>query len=350
MKVATDNRIFKVQKFGGISRQFKDYLDEGVIHGVIDVENNKKSNYRSNRFLHKFQKSWTQTAQSVNELIDGAGFDLYHPSYYGSFDPHKLNTPYVITVYDMIHELYPEIFDINQTSNEKNGLLPSARRIIAISETTKRDIIKCLNLDANKIDVVPLYTNFHKFSSIEVNAKFPAKYILYVGGRGIYKNFKRFIESFKRITENNKKINVICTGQEFNKHEIEYFSLMGLKERLSVIQCKNDQEMKFLYENAECLVFPSLYEGFGFPILEAFASRCAVVSSFGGALSEVGGDACVYFDPLDIDDMADKLELILNDTYLRNENIEKGSFRLNCYSIEKTMNLTNEVYKKACSE
>lgn len=349
MKVATDNNIFNLQKFGGISRIFSDYLDNGVINVKLDLPHVRpRLNYKQ-RILRKLKLKSYDKEVNINQIIDQVECDLFHPSYYGDYDLENIKTPFVITVYDMIHEIYPEIFNINATSNEKIALLPHARRIIAISQTTKDDIVRIMGLNGDKIDVVPLYTRFCEIQSLAIPDDVPSKFILYVGGRAHYKNFKRFIEAVKPIMEKIPDLSIVCTGNGFNIAEKSYFNKLNLKNRIFCFLCDNDSQLKYLYERAECFVFPSMYEGFGFPLLEAFSSKCPVVCSNAGSLPEVGGDACVYFNPLDIKEMGEKIETVIHDRAIKNQLISNGLKRLKIYTIENTMKLTLECYKRALS-
>ena len=346
MRIATDNNIFLLQKYGGISRIFHDYLSRGVINSKIELTDVRPRLTIRQRILRKLGLFEPIKERTQNEIIDTCGCDLYHPSYYGNFNPDNLRTPYVITVHDMIHEIFPEIFNINSTTNEKYKLLPGAKRLIAISETTKQDIIKIMGLPGDNIDVVPLYTTFNIIESKPVSSNIPANYVLFVGGRNQYKNFKRFVQAMSLLIWKYDNLEVVCTGQGFSNVEKVFFDSLGINNKMHNVFCEDDHMLKFLYEKANCFVFPSLYEGFGFPLLEAFASRCPVVASNAGSLPEVGSDACVYFDPFDINDMANKIELVLANNELKSELVNKGKIRLKDYSIEITMELTLKTYKK----
>jgi glycosyltransferase involved in cell wall biosynthesis len=166
----------------------------------------------------------------------------------------------------------------------------------------------------------------------------------------VYKNFKRFVLAMQPILVKNKELSVICTGPLLNQDELNYLDIIGLGNRFTSVMCANDSELKWFYENAICFVFPSLYEGFGFPLLEAFASNCPIVSSAGGSLPEVGGDACIYFNPMDIDDMREKILFTIENKGIRDEMSRKGALRLTEYSLEKTLALTRQSYLTALSD
>jgi glycosyltransferase involved in cell wall biosynthesis len=352
MKVATDNNIFLLQKFGGISRLFEDYLESGLIQKKLMIPYNESNYSNRKRIFHNLtNKLGLINKNSLNEyetnILQEYDFDLFHPSYYGEYFLDFIKVPFVITAYDMIYELYPEIFNINDLSIEKNRVFSKASRIIAISNQTKEDVITISGISEDKIDVVPLYTKFDSVNSETVNIELNFSYFLFVGNRNYYKNFKRFALAVLPILKKNKDYKVICTGTDFNQQEINFLEEMGVRDNFKSIICKNDAELKWLYENALCFVFPSLYEGFGFPLLEAFASRCPVLSSSGGALKEVGKDSCIFFNPFDINELTEKLFFIINNPKIRDELRAKGLSRLRKYSLDKTIQLTKESYIKA---
>lgn len=347
MKVYTDNEIFELQKFGGISRIFQDFLNEGLLE-KLTVLPTKQPSLRE-RIIRKIGLSEIEEQPSFESLIDSTKMDLFHPSYYTNLNPVDLKTPYILTVHDMINELYPEIFDIDRISNSKLRLISGARRIITVSQRTKSDLLDLLDVKEGRVDVIPLYTNFHTITSENPVDEYKGEFMLYVGNRKVYKNFKRFISAILPILERNKDLTVICTGPKFTEAELSYFEYIGFSDRFKSYMCVNDAELKWFYENAVCFVFPSLYEGFGFPLLEAFASGCPVVASSRGSLPEVGGDACIYFDPKDINDMTEKISFVINNKGVQDELVRNGISRLQQYSLSKTLELTRMSYSKAIS-
>ena len=108
--------------------------------------------------------------------------------------------------------------------------------------------------------------------------------------------------------------------------------------------CRNDNELVYLYQNAECFIFPSLYEGFGLPLLEAFASKCPVVSSPGGSLKEIAKDAVVYIDPKDVKSIRNSVENVITDQRLKKDLIEAGISRLKDFSWAKCRRETMDLY------
>jgi glycosyltransferase involved in cell wall biosynthesis len=354
MKVVTDNNIFVLQQFGGISRLFQDYLEQGLIKEKLNVPNStndltltRKILNHTNKYLAK-DKYYHQKDYLAKQFKESK-MDLFHPTYYGDYFLDKLNKPFVITVYDMIHEIYPEIFNINDLIIEKRRVISKAKRIIAISERTKEDILKFLDVPEDKIDVIPLYTKFDSVKPDNLGFDINYPYILFVGNRNYYKNFKRFADSVFPVLKKHNDLRVICTGGEFTEPEKNFFREMAFEDRFVHVKCENDSKLKWLYENALIFIFPSMYEGFGFPVLEAFASSCPVVCSNGGSLQEVGGDACLFFDPHNVHDMQEKIMYCIGNSSERNIMVKRGLKSLKKYSLNKTLTLTKETYVKALS-
>jgi len=171
-------------------------------------------------------------------------------------------------------------------------------------------------------------------------------YLLFTGNRSIYKNFLTFLIAVSPILKNNKDLHLVCTGPDFTAIENKWLEEMEIKSKVISYFCQSDGELVHLYKNAACFVFPSLYEGFGFPLLEAFACDCPVVSSPGGSLKEIAGNAAVYFNPKDIQEMRQSINNVLTDEVLRKNLVEAGKQRLKDFSWDKCRKETNLLYSK----
>lgn len=355
VKVLLDSQIFDMQKFGGISRYFQeiskgnDTILRMESYGA-PVQPSMKLNRRIQRKIKKIifgtpPKPLVLRNQFYINKIKHSEFDIFHPTYYDNYFLEELNKPYVLTVYDMIHEKYAEYFGDSRDSINKFNLCQKAEKIIAISNSTKSDLIEIFNIPEDKIVVTYLGTDYMNIvgSMPEIDIK-DKKYILFTGNRSIYKNFFTFLIAVSEILQNNSELFLICTGPEFNDIELRWLRDLNVENKVLSYFCKYDSELVYLYKNAECFVFPSLYEGFGIPLLEAFACNCPVVSSPGGSLKEIAGDAAVYFDPKNIKEMRNSINSVLTDTKLRNDLISAGTKRLEYFSWNKCRKETNLVY------
>jgi glycosyltransferase involved in cell wall biosynthesis len=160
----------------------------------------------------------------------------------------------------------------------------------------------------------------------------------------MYKNFSFFLRAVLPLLHQEKDLFVVCTGESFRESEIRLFGELGIRERL-VHQRAHEAVISQLYSRAAAFVFPSLYEGFGLPVLEAFTHGCPAVLSHASSLPEVGGAAAVYFDPHDLDAILDAVTRVVTDHRLREELIGKGYQQLQQFSWQTTADQTAEVYQ-----
>jgi glycosyltransferase involved in cell wall biosynthesis len=246
----------------------------------------------------------------------------------------------------MIHEKYAEYFGNSPDSFNKRKLCNSASKIIAISHSTKKDLIDIFNIPKEKIEVIYLATDYASIISTKPKFDIDRSYILFTGNRSIYKNFFTFLIAVSPILKNDKDLHLICTGPDFTTIENRWLEEMEIIGKVISYFCKSDGELVHLYKNAECFVFPSLYEGFGFPVLEAFACDCPLVSSPGGSLKEIAGNAAVYFNPKDIREMRKSINNVLSDDVLKKDLVVAGKLRLKDFSWDKCRKETNLLYSK----
>jgi glycosyltransferase involved in cell wall biosynthesis len=365
LKVLFDDQIFTGQRVGGISRYFSQLFKNFENSNLVDYklpliysenvylkELNKikkysflegkefKGSYRLLTFLQKLNRISSRYALSKGH------FDVFHPTDYDTYFIELLgNKPYVITIYDMIHEVYAgEFFKKDDLSIErKRTLAQRASKIITISETSKRDIIKFYGMDEDKITVV------HLANSLDVNLceqiKVPEQYLLFVGARGRYKNFNFFIKSIASLLKKYKQLYVICVGGSYFSTEEEIFLAdLGIKDQI-LHYVVSDAQLVYLYKNAIAFVFPTLYEGFGLPMVEAAACGCPVVASDCDVLKEIGQDSALYFDGRSNDAIVHAVSQIIEDKNLRLEFISKGLVRAKDFSWVKAAKKTFDVYK-----
>lgn len=363
-----------MQKYGGISRYFVElikYFDKAEeIQYELPIRDATSAYLKniepfrgmnlSDHFLSKIKGKFifykildlfdkrSNRNLVINKLIS-QNFDIFHPTYYSTyFLKYLKNKPFVLTIHDMIHEKYPQFFllDISNTVLNKKKLALRASKIIAISESTKRDIIEFYNIPEDKIKVI-----YHGVSLIPVKGKpqntptLPSKYILFVGSRNIYKNFIFFIKSIRQLLNEDKELNiVIAGGGSFSKKEKNLIISLGIEHQI-IQYSVDDQILSYLYQNAICFVFPSLYEGFGIPVLEAFSCNCPAIISNTSSLPEIGGNAAEYFNPIDSDSILRAVKKVVYDEIFRSELINKGQHQLKKFSWEKTAIQTIELYK-----
>ena len=303
------------------------------------------------------------------EGVDVSGSDLskYDVIHFTRFNPFFISIPFkkpehvkfVLTIYDLIPLIYPDHYPpgikgvINWQIN-KFLIRKNIDAVITISETSKKDICRFIGINPNKIHVTYLAPRpiFKKDTSsmLEVakHHGLPERFALYVGDVNYNKNIPNLVKSCKIA-----KIPLVIVGKqalEVENLDLEHPELSHLKNidwsgvlRLGFV---HDEDLVKIYNLADVYVQPSLYEGFGLPVLEANAAGIPVVSSKIQALVEIAEDAVLFANPESPEDLAEKIKLLLNDSKLKNELIQKGSENAKKYSWKKTANETYKIYSK----
>lgn len=353
INVLYDHQIFTWQKFGGISRYFYELFRnaEGLYNyttsGVFsDNEYIKELSIMRQFPIDRTFKGKSRIIECINRRnsinkLRKSTYDVFHPTYYNPyFIDYMKNKKFVVTVYDMIHEIYRNDLKDDMTISYKKELINEASAIIAISESTKNDILNFFpNIDPQKIHITYLGNSF-PISEISVKEK---NYILFTGQRYDYKNFKNFVIAVAPLLK-KYQLKLIFTGRKFTIEEISFFHNLDILEYVDQ-RYVNDEELRILYNEALLFVFPSKYEGFGIPILEAFASKCPLVLSNTSSFPEIAKDGGYYFNPNNIDEIQEKIEDVICSENLRNELIMRGTNRLKDFSWEKCAKQTFEIYK-----
>jgi glycosyltransferase involved in cell wall biosynthesis len=284
-------------------------------------------------------------ANSIRKIKEG-DCDVIHPTYYDSYIIDiKRKRPFVITVHDMIHELFPHYFmNDKRTIENKRKMIENADRIIAISENTKRDILKFYpKIMADKISVV-----YHGGPSVFMKKYEGQKmYILFTGQREGYKNFDVFVRAVAPLLQ-KYNLQLVCTGQSFSEKEKILLQNLHIVDR-TACRFVDEDSLPEIYSDALAFVFPSFYEGFGLPVLEAFAAGCPAVLADTSSLPEIGGDAALYFDPYSIENMRSVIERTITTVSIRKELIDKGKERLKRYSWRRCAVDTAHIYESVMS-
>ncbi len=360
MKILFDHQIFAFQNYGGISRYFaeiinllNDYQDVSLSCPVLFSNNEYIKSNGAIRAHSFFKNSDFKGKGTLIQNIDAAftslsilknDHDIFHPTYYHPYHVRINKKPMVLTCLDLIHEIYIQN-DINALKM-KRKVLERATKIIAISKHTKNDLMKFYNIPDWKIEVIYLASSFQVMNKLnETSRNESQNYFLYVGKRNLYKNFIPFTEAITQLLHKHRDLFLFCAGGgKFDNEELELFKSLKIENQVRYYP-GTDESLHNLYSNAIAFVYPSLYEGFGIPLLEAMSCGCPVLASNTSSLPEVGGDAVLYFDPLKKDSIYYAAELILNDSYLRNDLKSKGFERVREFTWEKTALETHALYK-----
>jgi len=220
-------------------------------------------------------------------------------------------------------------------------ILKQCQKIICISEHTKKDLIAHYQLDSALIEVVYLGFDrdlFRPQPDPNILQKYNLdKYWLYVGDMRFYKNLSRCLEAFDSLATNNSKFVITGKKDNFFYPEIaRQTEKLAAKQRIVFLDYVPTEELPALYSSAQSLVFASLYEGFGLPVLEAMACGCPVITANSTSIPEVGGDSVLYVDPYDVPDITQKMTELMTNTNLRQTLIQKGLERAQFFSWRKT--------------
>lgn len=298
---------------------------------------------------------WSQIFLPIH-LYRNKNIDVFFsPAHY---TPRVCPVPTVVTIHDLAYLHYPDEFlkkDLIQLTLWTESSINAAKKIIAVSKTTKKDIIKSYGIADNKIDVV--YNGYEKSVKVpppdwKTEFKIKQPTILYVGTLQPRKNLSTLIKAFEKFKQIAPKFKMIFAGKKGWMYEkiFEEVSELGLDNDIFFSDYISDLQLMFLYKNVYCLVLPSFYEGFGIPILEAMGFGCPVISSFSSSLPEIGGDACLYFDPNNVYDLFEKLKLLKDNYEVRKELVNKGIKRVKDFSWEKCGAETLEIIKSAVNK
>jgi glycosyltransferase involved in cell wall biosynthesis len=251
----------------------------------------------------------------------------------------------------MIHELFPDFMGANsKTARDKKIAVKNADHIICISESTKRDAIELLNICESKVSVVHLGVDTFRESATNSHVDPTPNYhpyILYVGERGGYKNFSCLLKVVAQTAKLKRDFQIIAFGGgAFSRHEHKEIHALGLTDRHVINISCNDSLLQMYYKNASAFVYPSLYEGFGLPPLEAMSAGCPVISSNTSSMPEIISDAAEFFNPEDIECFAQALEAVVYSEERRADLVVRGYKRVQALSWNKCAQQTLNVYEK----
>lgn len=305
---------------------------------------------RVDQTLRRFRILPDREGQNKSEVaasLRKRDFDIFHPTYYDDYFAGELgDRPYVITVHDMIHDLMPEYFpNAAEFIKLKKRVVARANRIIAVSQSTKNDLTRLYGVPADRVVVSHLGRPADSDEKPK-NAERPDhEFILFVGHRSAYKNFRFFLISIAERLRRNKKIHLLCAGSApLTAAERSLIKSLGLTDQVKHRPVNHEREFRTLYEQALVFAFPSKYEGFGLPLLAALSYGCPVVCAGTGSFPEIAGRAAVYFDPDNESEIADAVFSFVESPDLRRKHRELGRERSPMFSWDRCADRHLEVY------
>ena len=374
LKIFFDPQIFILQKYGGISRYFSELaprlMNVGQVSSVKIVAPFYVNLYLSqlpSAVLWGFQAprwiagtnwhflTFLKIGLQLFAMAIGAIYinlfvpSIIHETYYFPVYIFRRRPKRVITIHDMIHEKFPQHFPLSdKTALRKRAAAKKAHHIICVSESTRRDVIEILGISPAKLSVVYLGVNTFPMLDAppEVLIEFlKTPYLLYVGERGGYKNFLEFLNAYSSSNRLRNFFNIVCFGGgSISKKEQEAIKSNGINRDRILQVAGDDALLGYLYKNAAVFVYPSLYEGFGIPPLEAISQGCPVVASRVGSITEVVGFAAEYCDPMDHLSIAIAIENVVFDEKRVSQLKSLGEKQLAKFSWGRCAQETGRIY------
>lgn len=311
-------------------------------------------------------KLWTQWRLPLDLYTHRPRPDVFFsPTHYA---PRFSPIPTVVSVMDMSFLRFPELFnksDLYQLQSWTKYSVQNAARVLTISNSSKDDIIKAYNISAEKVvtiypgikEITTLEPRIYGMNQLQDKYHLSGNFILFVGTLQPRKNISRLIEAFARIknheqTKDNKDLELVIIGKKGWLYEdiLAAPQKHGVENSVKFLENVTDDELTIFYKNALCYVLPSLYEGFGLPVLEAMKQGCPVITSNVSSLPEAGGDAALYVDPEDVEDITQKITQVITDKNLREELVAKGKKQVAKFSWDKAARETLEVLQQVAKK
>jgi glycosyltransferase involved in cell wall biosynthesis len=358
MRIFFDHQCYW-ETFGGVSRYFTEILKTEA----SNVQYELALKYSNNEYLKElnfpvkpFLKNWNipkkhYLISAINKphtikLYKETNPEIVHLTHY---DPYLLKYIKKSIVVSTIHDL--NYFAVPQFFREKpllkrwqSEVSKRSDILITISENSKRDLMEYLNIPEEKISVI--YHGINNDFRRDINPRIISKpYILFVGRRIRYKNFDIVFKAFLNIKNRYKDLCLVCTNPSFSKEERKLFQENNISDRIISFPASENQLVN-LYSHAIAFIFPSFYEGFGFPLLEAMGCECPIICSKASCFPEIAGGAAIYFNPYSEEELTEKLCELIESSDLQNKLKRTGLIQKNKYSWNISRQKHIELYKK----
>ena len=365
MRIYYDHQLCSLQDAGGASRYHYELMRSlselpgvetemflGMNSTVYPYKELSSANTRVMGFAGPLRRGMLRYV--TNEVLGNAivpfrgKFDVYHPSHYRSM-PLVRSRRFVVTHHDCIYERFPVFRYVKDALRGKKMLFARADAIICISESSRQDLLKFYDVDIARTRVI-----YHGLTppprspeaADQLKQQLRRDYLLYVGRRFSYKNFTGLLRSFSRTGLHRVLDLLVLGGGPLNQDERQLIAQLGVSDSIINIPIASDALLAEAYAGAKLFVYPSLWEGFGLPPLEAMAIGCPVLASDKGAIREVSQDGPLYFDPEDEDSFDLALLRAIDDDEARKRAVERGRAIAAAYSWKKCGEQTLAFYRE----
>jgi len=368
LNVVVDGVIYQKQSRGGISRLFNEIIPrmcdmDDSLHVQLLTEGRLKQALPQHahvecrpivpvaRYLRP-RRLWRAVAPRARQLAirlrigRGVG-QIWHSTHYTL--PEQWEGRQVVTVVDMIRELFPRLFNTvwdEQMRERKRKSILAANAVICISETTREDVQRFYRLDRDCIHVIPLaYSKIFRQNHSESELRRPTQqpFLLYVGARAQHKNFDLLTQAYS-VWSHRSDVKLVVVGDPWLSHEERHVVELGIQDSVLLLSGVGDAELCRLYNRANAFIHPSLYEGFGIPLLEASACGCPVVASRIPSTVEIMGECPIYFESTQVDSLLTALDTALSEG-VHSERVKVGLEQVKGYSWDETARQTLAVYR-----
>ena len=368
LEVVVDGIIYQKQSHGGISRLYSEILprmcelDDSLHITLLTKGTLKQALPEHAHITHRVVPSarrhwrprrfWGLVTPSVRRFehrlrAKRSKDQIWHSTYYTL--PEHWGGRQVVTVVDMIHERFADLLNgpgCDQFREQKRHCVQEADAVICISETTGQDVQHFYGLDSDSLHVVPLACSdvFRQLGQGESGLEMPTRepFLLYVGTRSHHKNFDKLLQAYS-VWKHKKHVPLTIVGPHWSAGEEQRLADLGIRDRVHLSTDVDDEGLCQLYNQATAFVYPSLYEGFGIPLLESMACGCPIVASRIPSTVEVAGECSIYFGPTDVKDILIALDAVLSEGR-NSERVQAGLKHVRRYSWERTARQTLEVY------
>lgn len=350
VRVLLDVQAFR-QRRGGVSRYFTSLLTEYRADPGLGVEAVTPFRYVDNDYLldldpGRYRRTRLALLPAVERARRVRSEIVHHTWYARRFLNVGRGARRITTVHDMIPEVLPAEFGDRNPHLAKREFVAASDAVLCVSDATRRDLLRVYGAPRAAVFVTPLGVSPRFTPAARPPEWAPEEYLLFVGDRWGYKNFPTLVEAVATLGRRHRRLCLVCVGgTPFDATETAALARLGLADRV-VRRAVTDAELCGLYAGAVAFVFPSLYEGFGLPILEAFASGCPAVVADTPCFREVADAAALYFPGRDAAALAATLDQVVGDAHLRDTLRRDGLLRARSYTWSRTARQTAEVYRQ----
>ena len=362
MRILYDHQATSMQDAGGISVYYYQLIQALLSHedihitllagkndSVVPFGSLAKANCRIASFRTRVRPGFIRYA--MNDLIvSGLGavagtFDIYHPTLYRCLPLLRANA-IVVTHHDCILELFPQMFKhVAARRQVKRRQFAQADAIICVSENSRNDLLRFYDIPQEKTHVIHLGVTELPIGTLPAGLHIGIPYLLHVGARNQRKNFEVLVKAFARSRIQSDVDLVFAGGGEYTQEEASLIEREGLGKKVILFPRVSNEQLGALYRAAHAFVYPSIYEGFGLPPVEAMACGTVPVVSGVSAMPEICGDGAIYFDPYSAESMMESLECACYDETTRNRIREAGRVVAARYTWEECARKTLQVYR-----